>query len=57
MQPVFDRAPEPKSLVWIDGAEHFFQGTPASPRAKLDQMQAALRHWIATTFHLSPLTA
>ena len=34
---VWESAPEPKRLVWIAGADHFFQGTADSPGAKLGQ--------------------
>ena len=50
---VWQRAPEPKRLVWIEGADHFFQGTAESPGAKLDRMQAAMRCWLSETFGLS----
>jgi alpha/beta superfamily hydrolase len=43
-------APEPKQRVIIAGADHFFQGIPGSPGAKLDQMQATLRAWLGETF-------
>jgi alpha/beta superfamily hydrolase len=46
-------APEPKQLVWIEGADHFFQGTPASPVAKLDLMSSAMRLWLRDTFNLT----
>ncbi len=36
-------AQEPKQLVWIAGADHFFAG-------KLDALQATLREWIAQNF-------
>jgi alpha/beta superfamily hydrolase len=50
---VFASAPEPKRLVWIEGADHFFQGTAESPGAKLDRMQAEIRLWLRDTFGLS----
>jgi uncharacterized protein len=50
---VWRRAPEPKRLAWIEGADHFFQGTPSSPGAKLDRMQAEMRSWLSETFGLS----
>ena len=53
MEQVLALAPEPKRLVWIEGAEHFFQGIPSSPKPKLDQMQAAMRTWLLETFHLA----
>ncbi len=49
---VWERAPEPKRLVWIEGADHFFQGTAESPGAKLDRMQAEIRGWLHHTFGL-----
>ena len=52
MQEVLSNAPNPKHLVWIDGADHFFQGVPTSPRAKLDQMQLEMRNWLSITFKL-----
>ena len=50
---VFERAPEPKRLRWIAGADHFFQGTADSPGAKLDQMQHEIREWLRSEFGLS----
>lgn len=38
-----DLAPEPKELVIVEGADHFFEG-------HLPQMQAALRTWTARYF-------
>jgi alpha/beta superfamily hydrolase len=52
MNPILKQAAEPKEIVWIEGAEHFFQGIPSSPGAKLSQMQEALRSWITQTFDL-----
>ena len=45
-------APDPKRIVWIEGADHFFAGTPASPGPKLEPFAAALREWIAESFSL-----
>lgn len=52
LQAAWQYAPDPKRTVLITGANHFFQGTPASPGAKLDQMQAAIRTWLSDTFSL-----
>lgn len=52
VEPMLQRAAEPKRMVWIEGAEHFFQGTPASPGAKLDKMQAQILEWLRETFGL-----
>jgi uncharacterized protein len=49
---VWERAPEPKRLVWIAGADHFFQGTAESPGAKLSQMQSEIRLWLHDTLGL-----
>jgi alpha/beta superfamily hydrolase len=43
-------APEPKRIVWIAGADHFFAGTAQSPGSNLDVMGAALRDWIRDEF-------
>jgi hypothetical protein len=53
MEGIFERAPEPKQLVWIAGADHFFQGTADSPGAKLDRMQQEIRSWLQLEFGLS----
>jgi uncharacterized protein len=53
METIFERAPEPKRLVWIAGADHFFQGTTDSPGAKLDLMQQEIRSWLRSEFGLS----
>jgi alpha/beta superfamily hydrolase len=49
---VWESAPEPKRLVWIGGADHFFQGTTDSPGAKLAEMQLEMRLWLQDTFAL-----
>lgn len=43
VQAVFDSAPQPKQMVWIHDAEHFFVG-------KLDQVQAAITTWVRAMF-------
>ena len=53
---VWESAPEPKRLVWIGGADHFFQGTAASPSAKLSLMQLEIRSWIHDIFGLVSVT-
>ena len=52
LSKVWEYAPEPKRVVWIEGADHFFQGIPASPGAKLNRMQAEIRSWLHDTFGL-----
>jgi uncharacterized protein len=52
VKQMLQRAAEPKHMVWIEGAEHFFQGTPSSPGAKLQQMQSEILNWLGTTFGL-----
>jgi alpha/beta superfamily hydrolase len=53
MEGIFERAPERKRLVWIAGADHFFQGTTDSPGPKLDLMQQEIRSWLRSEFALS----
>lgn len=50
---VWQGAPEPKRLVWIADADHFFNGTEQSPKSKLDRMQTAMRAWLGETFGLT----
>jgi alpha/beta superfamily hydrolase len=45
-------APEPKRVVWVEGADHFFNGLPASPTPKLGEMGAAIRCWLTDEFGL-----
>lgn len=51
-EAVLKQAPEPKRIVWIDGADHFFQGTLRSPEPKLGLMQQAVRSWLRDLFGL-----
>lgn len=53
MEAVFAAASEPKRLVWIAGAEHFFQGTPESPAPKLGLMQQEIARWLEEQFDLT----
>jgi alpha/beta superfamily hydrolase len=39
VQALFDTLPEPKQLVFVDGADHFFTG-------KLDQVAQAIGRWL-----------
>ena len=52
METVLAHAPEPKRMVWIEGAEHFFQGIPGSPAPKLDRMRAEMDSWLRSEFNL-----
>jgi uncharacterized protein len=53
LESVFERAPERKRLVWIAGADHFFQGTTDSPEPKLNLMQEEIRSWLRGEIGLS----
>jgi alpha/beta superfamily hydrolase len=53
VEKVVETAAEPKRLVWIEGAEHFFQGIPSSPNPKLSKMQDAIRIWLQEHFGLT----
>jgi alpha/beta superfamily hydrolase len=52
LEAVLVGAPEPKRIVWVEGADHFFAGTAQSPASKLDVMNAGIREWLAATFAL-----
>ena len=45
-------AAEPKRIVWISGADHFFAGTVESPGSKLEAFAAEVRRWLAESFNL-----
>jgi alpha/beta superfamily hydrolase len=47
-------ASQPRDIIFVEGADHFFAGIPSSPEPKLDVMSAALRTWIAAHFGLTP---
>ncbi|HEV2618472.1 MAG TPA: alpha/beta family hydrolase [Acidobacteriaceae bacterium] len=53
LSSVWASAADPKRLAWIAGADHFFQGTPGSPGAKLALMQAEMHVWLQQTFELA----
>lgn len=52
LESVLVGAAEPKRIVWIAGADHFFAGTIDSPGSKLKLFAAELRSWLAATFNL-----
>jgi alpha/beta superfamily hydrolase len=52
LQQAWAYAPEPKRTHIIAGADHFFQGVPASPTPKLAEMQTEIRTWLTDTFSL-----
>ena len=51
-QAILATATAPSSAYWIEGADHFFQGTPGSPGTKLPVVQALVKTWIRDTFAL-----
>lgn len=53
VEPMLRRAANPKRLVWIEGAEHFFQGTASSPVPKLQSMQSEILQWLDDVFQLA----
>ncbi len=55
VESVLARAPEPKHIVWIEGADHFFQGIPSSPTPKLDLMRREIQMWLISTFGLKSI--
>jgi alpha/beta superfamily hydrolase len=52
LDPIWQSAPDPKRMVWVAGADHFFQGTSDSPGAKLSVMQAEMKSWLQDNFRL-----
>jgi alpha/beta superfamily hydrolase len=52
LEGVLASAQEPKEIVWVAGADHFFAGTVESPKSKLEGMNAAMRSWIGREFGL-----
>ena len=48
-------AADPQQIVWVEGADHFFAGTPPSPASKLDRLGEAIRSWLRAEFGLLPL--
>jgi hypothetical protein len=55
VEQAIETATEPKRLVWIEEAEHFFQGIPSSPSPKLSLMQDAIRLWLEEQFGLAQI--
>ena len=53
MERMLAEVPDPKRMVWVAGADHFFAGIPGSPASKLNDMQMDLRGWLAAEFDLS----
>ena len=52
LEAVLVSAPTPKQITWVEGADHFFAGTPQSPASKLGVMSEAIRTWLAAEFAL-----
>jgi alpha/beta superfamily hydrolase len=52
LESVLVSAAEPKRIVWVEGADHFFSGTDQSPESKLGEMSGAIREWVAAEFGL-----
>jgi alpha/beta superfamily hydrolase len=52
LEAVLVAAAEPKRIVWVEGADHFFAGTAQSPASKLDVLSGAIRTWLADEFAL-----
>jgi alpha/beta superfamily hydrolase len=52
VEQILRSAPPQSATVWIEGADHFFQGIPASPKPKLDGMKQAMQAWLTATYAL-----
>ena len=55
LEEVLRTAPEPKQIVWVEGADHFFQGIAEAPGSKIEQMQTAIESWLEAEFSLVKL--
>ena len=44
------KSPAPTETIWIEGADHFFQGIPTSPVSKLEVMKQAMHSWLIKTY-------
>ena len=53
LDTILGTAAPPWKRIVVPGAEHFFQGVPASPNPKLDQLQSHIRNWLIHTFSLA----
>lgn len=53
LEAILSEIPPPIETVWVDDADHFFQGTPNAPGNKLPVMRAAVEEWIAKTYQLA----
>ena len=52
---ILEKSPPPTETIWIEGADHFFQGIPTSTAPKLDAMKRAMHSWLSETYNLVPL--
>jgi alpha/beta superfamily hydrolase len=52
LDEVLASAPQPWERVIVAGADHFFQGVPSSPEAKLGVMQGLIGDWLERRFGL-----
>jgi fermentation-respiration switch protein FrsA (DUF1100 family) len=52
LEAVLVGAPEPKKIVWVEGADHFFAGIAQSPESKLGVMSGEIRSWVREEFGL-----
>jgi alpha/beta superfamily hydrolase len=53
LEGVLDSACEPKKIVWVEGADHFFAGVAGSPEPKLGVLSSAIKEWVGDQFGLS----
>jgi alpha/beta superfamily hydrolase len=52
-----EKALEPKRVVWVEGADHFFAGVGESPAPKLDVLRGAITNWLKDEFGLTTLSS
>jgi len=55
LDAALETALQPKRIVWVEGADHFFAGVAGSPAPKLDVLRAAIQSWLTDEFGLATL--
>ena len=57
LDAILQTTPAPWNRGIIPGADHFFQGIPASPGSKLGRMQSAINDWLIRTLNFTKATS
>ncbi|MEO6922838.1 MAG: alpha/beta family hydrolase [Bryocella sp.] len=57
LEAALEKAHEPKRIVWVEGADHFFAGVSGSPAPKLDVLRNAIEAWVKDEFGLATVSS